>query len=81
MIPVNVTGIPAEPTSQSHFSDIWSGTLDGRRVAIKALRLHEDERDQVKKVRVLWPMRPHTTCLRRLGLSSRARYLAILASS
>jgi serine/threonine protein kinase len=54
-IPKIVTDVSTAPISQSHFSDIWSGTLDGRKVAIKALRLHEDEREKVKKVSfALW---------------------------
>jgi hypothetical protein len=49
-LPKDVTSISAKPISQSHFSDVWRGKLDGRDVAIKALRLHADEVQEVKKV-------------------------------
>jgi hypothetical protein len=50
VIPKAVTSISDKPFSQSHFSDIWKGKLDRRDVAIKALRLHVDEAQEVKKV-------------------------------
>jgi hypothetical protein len=36
---------------KSNFSDVWKGSLDGREVAVKVLRLHGDELQHVKKVR------------------------------
>jgi hypothetical protein len=51
VLPKAVTELSPKPFSQSHFSDIWRGKLDGRNVAIKALRLHADEAQVVKKVR------------------------------
>jgi serine/threonine protein kinase len=53
-LPKDVTSISAKPICQSHFSDVWRGKLDGRDVAIKALRLHADEVQEVKKVGHTW---------------------------
>jgi hypothetical protein len=36
---------------RSHFSDVYTGVLDGRKVAIKVLRVHRDQLDDVRKVR------------------------------
>jgi hypothetical protein len=49
-IPKGVVGVSADPISQSNFSDVFRGMLDDREVAIKVLRLHEDDRGKVKQV-------------------------------
>jgi hypothetical protein len=48
-LPHDVTDISAKPVCQSHFSDIFRGKLEGRDMAIKALRLHSDQIEEVKK--------------------------------
>jgi hypothetical protein len=40
------------PFSQTAFSDVWSAMLEGRRVAVKALRLHVDDVHKLRRVRV-----------------------------
>jgi hypothetical protein len=50
VLPKAVTNISDKPFSQSHFSDIWRGKIDRRDVAVKALRLHVDKAQEVKKV-------------------------------
>jgi hypothetical protein len=45
----DITEITTEPI-MGHFSDVYSGMLDGRRVAIKVLRVHRDQLEQVQKV-------------------------------
>lgn len=40
-----------EPISSSSFSDVYKGTLGGRSVALKRLRLHIDDQDAVLEVR------------------------------
>jgi hypothetical protein len=45
------------PFSQTAFSDVWRATLGGRRVAVKALRLHGNQINDVRRVsaRTLFP--------------------------
>lgn len=38
------------PSSQSAISDVYKGTLDGKLIALKALRVHIDNVEAVKKV-------------------------------
>jgi hypothetical protein len=49
-IPLAVFADSSTPFSQTAFSDVWSAILDGRRVAVKALRLHGDQVDDVRQV-------------------------------
>lgn len=44
-----VTEVSDRPFSRSGFSDIWTGTVDGQKVAIKALRIHGDNINAVKQ--------------------------------
>jgi RIO-like serine/threonine protein kinase len=55
----DITETTTEPI-MGHFSDVYSGMLNGRRVAIKVLRVHRDQREKVKKV--CQRMRSPTTC-------------------
>jgi serine/threonine protein kinase len=48
------------PISSSHFSDIYRGRLDGHEVAVKALRLHMDDIQSVKKVSSPCPLQGYT---------------------
>jgi hypothetical protein len=77
-IPIEVTGLSAKPVPQSHFSDVWSGTLEGRPVAIKALCLHEDERAKVKKV-CSEPRGRRRALVMDAGVPARARGVAVSA--
>jgi hypothetical protein len=43
------------PFTQTAFSDVWSGKLEGRQVAVKALRLHGDQVYHVRRVSRLPP--------------------------
>jgi hypothetical protein len=56
-VPLAVFAESATPFSQTAFSDVWSAILDGRRVAVKALRLHGDQMNDVRRVsaRTLFP--------------------------
>jgi hypothetical protein len=54
-VPMVVLSSSARPLSQTAFSDVWSGELEGRKVAVKALRLHEDQVDHVRRVSALLP--------------------------
>jgi hypothetical protein len=49
-VPLAVFAESATPISQTAFSDVWSAILDGRRVAVKALRLHGDQVYDVRRV-------------------------------
>jgi hypothetical protein len=49
-VPLAVLTDSATPFSQTAFSDVWSATLEGRRVAVKALRLHGDQVYDVRRV-------------------------------
>jgi hypothetical protein len=49
-VPMAVVADSTRPVSQTAFSDVWGGILDGRRVAVKALRLHEDQVHNVRRV-------------------------------
>jgi hypothetical protein len=51
-VPIAVFRDSATPVSQTAFSDVWSAILDGRRVAIKALRLHGDQLQSVQRVSI-----------------------------
>jgi hypothetical protein len=51
-VPIAVFRDSATPISQTAFSDVWSAILDGRRVAVKALRLHGDQAHDVQRVSV-----------------------------
>jgi hypothetical protein len=51
-VPIAVFRDSATPISQTAFSDVWSAILDGRRVAIKALRLHGDQLQSVRRVSI-----------------------------
>jgi hypothetical protein len=50
LLPKEVTSLPTKPICQSNFSDVWRGQLDGADVALKVIRLHGDEVQEVKKV-------------------------------
>jgi hypothetical protein len=54
---MDVVADPDSPraVSQTPFSDVWSYILDGRKVAVKALRLHEDEVHDVQQVSASQP--------------------------
>jgi hypothetical protein len=49
-VPLAVFAESATPFSQTAFSDVWSAILEGRRVAVKALRLHGDQAYDVRRV-------------------------------
>jgi hypothetical protein len=51
-VPLAVFAESATPFSQTAFSDVWSAILEGRRVAVKALRLHGDQAYDVRRVSV-----------------------------
>jgi hypothetical protein len=51
-VPIAVFRDSATPISQTAFSDVWSAILDGRRVAVKALRLHGDQLQSVRRVSI-----------------------------
>jgi hypothetical protein len=51
-VPLAVFAESATPFSQTAFSDVWSAILEGRRVAVKALRLHGDQVYDVRRVSV-----------------------------
>jgi hypothetical protein len=51
-VPLAVFADSATPFSQTAFSDVWSAMLEGRRVAVKALRLHGDQAYDVRRVSV-----------------------------
>jgi hypothetical protein len=51
-VPMAVVAESATPFSQTAFSDVWSAILEGRRVAVKALRLHGDQINDVRRVSV-----------------------------
>jgi hypothetical protein len=51
-VPLAVFVESATPFSQTAFSDVWSAILEGRRVAVKALRLHGDQINDVRWVSV-----------------------------
>jgi hypothetical protein len=50
IVPGEVAGMSLRPISQTPFSDVWKASLKGRDVAVKVLRLHADEREEVAKV-------------------------------
>jgi hypothetical protein len=52
LLPKEVTLLSAKPICQSNFSDVWRGQLDEVDVAVKVIRLHGDEVQEVKKVSV-----------------------------
>jgi hypothetical protein len=43
------------PFSQTAFSDVWRGQLEGQMVAVKALRLQEDQVHDMRRVSA-WPV-------------------------
>jgi hypothetical protein len=49
-VPLAVFAESATPFSQTAFSDVWSAILEGRRVAVKSLRLHGDQINDVRRV-------------------------------
>jgi hypothetical protein len=49
-VPLAVFADSSTPFSQTAFSDVWSAILDRRRVAVKALRLHGDQINDVRRV-------------------------------
>jgi hypothetical protein len=49
-LPADLDSVSPRPVSRSNFSDIYVGRLSGRDVAIKVLRLHMDEVENIKKV-------------------------------
>jgi hypothetical protein len=51
-VPLAVVADSATPFSQTAFSDVWSAMLGGRRVAVKALRLHGDQAYNVRRVSI-----------------------------
>lgn len=50
-LPNNIT-YGRDPISSSAFSDVYRGQLNGRAVALKALRIHVDNRVKVTKVSI-----------------------------
>jgi hypothetical protein len=81
-VPLAVFAESATPFSQTAFSDVWSAILEGRRVAVKALRLHGDQINYVRRVSVrdLF-LRRGTECRGVTGISARAHHVAMPAPS
>jgi hypothetical protein len=51
-VPLAVFADSSTPFSQTAFSDVWSAILEGRRVAVKALRLHVNQVSNVRRVSI-----------------------------
>jgi hypothetical protein len=51
-VPLAVVADSSTPFSQTAFSDVWSAILEGRRVAVKALRLHGNQVSNVRRVSI-----------------------------
>jgi hypothetical protein len=51
-LPKDIDISSSSPLSLSYFSDVYRGRLGDRDVAVKVLRLHIDEAQRVKKVRL-----------------------------
>jgi hypothetical protein len=51
-VPLAVVADSTTPFSQTAFSDVWSAILEGRRVAVKALRLHGNQVYNVRRVSI-----------------------------
>jgi serine/threonine protein kinase len=47
----DIVNLSEEPIARTAFSDVWTGALSGRQVAVKALRVHGIQVQAAKKVR------------------------------